>query len=78
MTMKFFHDCGCWLLVMNSLVLTAEAALAALPFPRVFTVSPRRPSPETESHVEANDKSLQPALDRLRREADNALKAASR
>ena len=72
--MKFFHDCGCWLLVMNSLVLTAEAALAALPFPRVFTVSPQRLA-ETKSRVKANDKSLQPALDRLRREADNALKA---
>ena len=69
--MKFFHDCGCWLLVMNSLVLTAEAALAALPFPRVFTVSPQRLA-ETKSRVKANDKSLQPALDRLRREADQS------
>ena len=74
MTMRFSHECGCWLLLMNSLALAAEAAETVLPFPRVFTVSPQHLA-ETKNRAGANDKSLKPALDRLCREATKALKA---
>ena len=74
MTMRFFHDCGCWLLVLSGLIQAARAAEAPPPLPRVFTVSPQGLA-ETKARTGANDKSLKPALDRLRRDATKALKA---
>ncbi len=74
LTMKSFHACGCCLLLLSSLVMTAEAAETAPPLPRVFTLSPQRLA-ETKIRASTKDKSLQPAIDRLRKEADNALKA---
>lgn len=74
MTMRFFHDCGCWVLALGGLIQTAAAAETSPSLPRVFTLSPQSLA-GIKARAGANDKSLAPALDRLRQEATKALEA---
>ena len=72
--MRIFQDCGLWLVALNSLAVAAVAGEPSGPLPRVYTISPQGLA-TTQARVRGSDKSLKPAVDRLRREADKALKA---
>ena len=65
-SMRLLHDCGCWLLILNGLALTAAAGELRQTLPRVFTISPQgvpghtgyRPTPRLASIW--RDRSLTP------------------
>jgi hypothetical protein len=71
---RLFRGGACWLMVLHGLALAAAASEPSRPLPRVFTISPQRLA-ETRTRVQGNDKSLKPAVDRLRRDATKALTA---
>ncbi len=61
-------------MVLNGLVVVAVASEPSRPIVRVFTISPQGLA-TFQARVQGGDKSLKPAVDRLRREAATALKA---
>lgn len=70
--MRCLAVCGCGLLVLSGLAISAAAAERAGGLPRVFAISPQGLA-ETKAHV--GDKSIEPAVKRLRQQAASALKA---
>lgn len=72
--MKIMRICVLWLLTICCLGSQALCNEPSPSLPRVFTISPQD-LVAVRARVRADDKSLKPAVDRLRREAAKALKA---